>query len=719
MRPLSDSLMETDMALFTELQNELNQYLNEEQITVIHRAFVIAEKAHTGQTRCSGEPYITHPVAVAKILAQMRLDYQSIMAALMHDVIEDTPVDKATIAQEFGTQVADLVDGVSKLTQIEFSSRAEAQAENFRKMVLAMVRDIRVILVKLADRLHNMRTLEVLNPEKRRRIARETLEIYAPIANRLGMHAFRVELEDLGFAALYPRRYHILQTAVRKARGNRKEIISNIETAIKQSLEQHNLPHSAVWGREKHIYSIYKKMRDKGLVLADIMDVYGFRIVVDNVDTCYRVLGAVHQLYKPLPEKFNDYIAIPKANGYQSLHTTLFGPYGVPIELQIRTVDMDNMAEYGIAAHWLYKAGETNANDAQTRARQWLKGLLEMQQTTGNSLEFIENVKIDLFPDEVYVFTPNGRILELPKGATPVDFAYAIHSDIGNSCVAANIDRRLAPLSTPLSNGQTVTIITAPGAQPNPAWLNFIVTGKARTKLRHYLKNQRKVESIGWGRQLLDNAFNAAKINWEELLPEQQHIILDTYHYKSLDELTEAIGLGNQMPQLVARRALTILSKDMTREESAQLLSQPVAIKGTEGVAVTYATCCRPIPGDPIIGIMQPGQGLVVHVTNCKTMAKMRYTPEQVVPIQWSDFVQGQFKVDLFVDTANQRGVLAQLTGNIASADADIENISVDEQDGQHCTINLTLLVQNRLHLAQVIKRIRSISTIDKISRSQ
>lgn len=705
------------MSLFTELHEEIAQYLDNNQIEAIRRAYEIAEKAHKGQTRRTGEPYITHPVAVAKILAHMRMDYQSIMAALLHDVIEDTPVDKATIAQEFGSQVADLVDGVSKLTQIEFSSRAEAQAENFRKMVLAMVRDIRVILVKLADRLHNMRTLDALDTKRRRRIARETLEIYAPIANRLGMHAFRIELEDLGFAALYPRRYQILQTAVRKARRNRKEIISTIETALKNCLEQHQLPHSVVWGREKHLYSIYKKMRNRGLSLAEIMDVYGFRVVVDTVDTCYRVLGAVHQLYKPLPERFKDYIAIPKANGYQSLHTTLFGPYGVPIELQIRTVDMDNMAEYGIAAHWLYKAGETEVNEAQTRARQWLKGLLEMQQSAGNSLEFIENVKIDLFPDEVYVFTPKGRILELPNGATPVDFAYAIHSDIGNSCVAANIDRRLAPLSTPLSNGQTVTIITAPGARPNPAWLNFVVTGKARTNIRHFLKGQRRADSISWGRQLLDNALAAAKINWDDMTVEQQKAVLDTYHYKTIDELSEDIGLGNQMPQFVARRALDVISKASTTAEIDQLLSKPVAIKGTEGVVVSYASCCRPIPGDPIIGIMQPGQGIVVHVNNCQTMTKMRYAPEQVIPMQWSEFVQGQFKADLRVDTANQRGVLAQLTGNIAASDADIENISVDETDEQHSTINLTLLVQNRLHLAKVIRRIRDISTIDKITR--
>jgi RelA/SpoT family (p)ppGpp synthetase len=649
----------------------------------------------------------------------MRMDYQSIMAALLHDVIEDTGVEKSTIAEEFGSQVAELVDGVSKLTQIEFSSRAEAQAENFRKMVLAMVRDIRVIMVKLADRLHNMRTLEALDAERRKRIALETLEIYAPIANRLGMHAFRLELEDLGFAALYPRRYQILQAAVRKARRNRKEIISTIESSIKECLEKSELPPCAVWGREKHIYSIYKKMRDKRIPLSEIMDVYGFRIVVDSIDTCYRVLGAVHQLYKPLPERFNDYIAIPKANGYQSLHTTLFGPYGVPIELQIRTVDMDNMAEYGIAAHWLYKAGEHEVNTAQIRARQWLKSLLEMQQSAGNSLEFIENVKIDLFPDEVYVFTPKGRILELPRGATPVDFAYAIHSDIGDSCVAANIDRRLAPLSTPLSNGQTVTIITEAGARPNPAWLNFVVTGKARSNIRHFLKSQRRAESIAWGRQLLDNALATSNITWDQLPAEKQKIILDNYKSKSIDDLAEEIGLGNQMAQLIARRtahAMTLKTEKESHAEAVHLI-QPMAIKGTEGMIVNYAVCCRPIPGDHIVGIIQAGEGIIVHDDNCRTLRKLHIAQDHIISMQWDPHVKGDYKVDISLELINQRGMLAQVAGNISAAEADIDNIIVNEQSDQLCIVNLTLSVQGRVHLAKVLRRLRSIKAIKKIIR--
>ena len=707
------------MPLFDELNEELIQYFDAEHIQLIRRAFDIAEKAHDGQKRRTGEPYITHPVAVAQILARMRMDYQSIMAALLHDVIEDTGVEKSTIAEEFGSQVAELVDGVSKLTQIEFSSRAEAQAENFRKMVLAMVRDIRVIMVKLADRLHNMRTLEALDAERRKRIALETLEIYAPIANRLGMHAFRLELEDLGFAALYPRRYQILQAAVRKARRNRKEIISTIESSIKECLEKSKLPPCAVWGREKHIYSIYKKMRDKRIPLSEIMDVYGFRIVVDSIDTCYRVLGAVHQLYKPLPERFNDYIAIPKANGYQSLHTTLFGPYGVPIELQIRTVDMDNMAEYGIAAHWLYKAGEHEVNTAQIRARQWLKSLLEMQQSAGDSLEFIENVKIDLFPDEVYVFTPKGRILELPRGATPVDFAYAIHSDIGDSCVAANIDRRLAPLSTPLSNGQTVTIITEAGARPNPAWLNFVVTGKARSNIRHFLKSQRRAESIAWGRQLLDNALATSNITWDQLPAEKQKIILDNYKSKSIDDLAEEIGLGNQMAQLIARRtahAMTLKTEKESHAEAVHLI-QPMAIKGTEGMIVNYAVCCRPIPGDHIVGIIQAGEGIIVHDDNCRTLRKLHIAQDHIISMQWDPHVKGDYKVDISLELINQRGMLAQVAGNISAAEADIDNISVNEQSDQLCIVNLTLSVQGRVHLAKVLRRLRSIKAIKRIIR--
>ncbi|MCL5801264.1 MAG: RelA/SpoT family protein, partial [Gammaproteobacteria bacterium] len=527
------------MFLIKDLTDLLETYLEPAQIAEIQRAYQFGARAHEGQQRLSGEPYIYHPLAVARILAEMHMDHQSILAALLHDVIEDTPTAKEQLAKEFGAEVAELVDGVSKLTHIHFETHAEAQAENFRKMLLAMVRDIRVILVKLADRLHNMRTLGAMPLDKRRRIARETLEIYAPIASRLGMNALRLELEDLGFAALYPMRYRILIEAVKKARGNRKEVVRKIENAIKRRLREEKLE-GEVLGREKHLYSIYRKMLDKKLSFAEVTDVYGFRIIVDSVDTCYRVLGAVHNLYKPVPGKFKDYIAIPKANGYQSLHTALFGPYGVPIEVQIRTRDMDRISEAGIAAHWLYKAGEASSS-AQQRAHEWLRGLLEMQMNAGNSLEFLENVKIDLFPDEVYVFTPKGEIMQLPRGATVVDFAYAVHTDVGNTCVAAKIDRRLAPLSTTLANGQSVEVITSKHARPNPAWLNFVATAKARATIRHFLKNLKRDESIELGRRLLNMELDIYELSLDKLTPVRIKEVLKQYKLKTLDDLLEEI----------------------------------------------------------------------------------------------------------------------------------------------------------------------------------
>jgi guanosine-3',5'-bis(diphosphate) 3'-pyrophosphohydrolase len=644
------------------------------------------------------------------------MDPQTIMAALLHDVLEDTGVDKHQLTQEFGEEVANLVDGVSKLAQIEFETRVEAQAENFRKMILAMVKDIRVILVKLADRLHNMRTLGSLEPVKRRRIALETLEIYAPIANRLGMHVLRLDLEDLGFAALYPRRYNVLKKAVKKAGGNRKQILTTIESALKGAIEKNNLPSAAVIGREKHLYSIYKKMLSKHLSFNEIMDVYGFRIVTDSIDSCYRVLGAIHGLYKPVPERFKDYIAIPKGNGYQSLHTILFGPFGVPVEIQIRTVDMDNIAEQGIAAHWLYKEdnGHTSTNAAQVRARQWLKSLLEMQQSTGNSLEFIENVKIDLFPDEVYLFTPKGRILELPAGATPVDFAYAIHSDVGNNCIAAKIDRRLAPLSTKLSNGQTVEIITEPNARPNPSWLNFVVTGKARSNIRHFLKSQKRTESVEFGKQVLESLLSPHHLTFDTLPSELMEPLLKFYQTKTAEDFFESVGIGNILP-LAAVRYITQFLKKTEFETSAA-----VAIRGTEGVAVMFAPCCRPIPGDPILGIIQPNHGLMIHVDDCRKITKERYLVDKCIAVQWHTDVQGQFPVDIVVDTLNQRGLLARITTLISSMEVDINNIHLSETgDGEYSRIKMTLSVRNRVHLAHIFRRLRNVPSVTHIARKK
>ncbi|HYF98419.1 MAG TPA: RelA/SpoT family protein, partial [Coxiellaceae bacterium] len=609
------------MRLFKRLRRKL-EYLSKEEIDKVHQAYLLAFEAHRGQKRRTGEPYITHPVSVACILAEIKLDYQTIMAALLHDVIEDTSVTKENIAQQFGEEVAELVDGVSKLTQIEFVSRAQAQAENLRKMVLAMAKDIRVILVKLADRLHNMRTLESLPPSKQQRIARETLEIFAPVAKRLGMREFSVELEENAFAALHPNRYEILKTAIRKARGNRKKVLALIEKTLKEAIANSKISSQcAVRGREKHIYSIYRKMKVKRIPFNEIMDVYAFRIIVDDIDTCYRVLGIVHNLYKPVPERFKDYVAIPKINGYQSLHTTLFGPYGLPIEIQIRTSDMDKMATSGIAAHWLYKSDESVPNKSQLSAQRWVKSLLELQQNTGSSMEFVESMKVDLFPHEVYVFTPKGRIMELPSGASAVDFAYAVHTDVGNACVAVKIDRQLAPLSSVLENGQTIEVITATGARPNPAWLDFVVTSKARSSIRHFLKTQRHSESVILGRQLLKQSLVKISFNVRHIPPQATDLVVREAELKSWDDLLADIGIGNRAAAVVAQRLVDVVQQLKVQpaevEQSVEKQEAPILVKGTEGMVVHFASCCHPIPGDPIVGILKAGKGILVHRVSC------------------------------------------------------------------------------------------------------
>ncbi len=693
------------------LADRLADYLDSDQVNLIRRAYFYAEQAHDGQRRRSGEAYVTHPLAVASILADMHMDHQSLMAAMLHDVIEDTGIAKEALNAQFGETVAELVDGVSKLTQMNFETKAEAQAENFQKMAMAMARDIRVILVKLADRLHNMRTLEVLSGEKRRRIAKETLEIYAPIANRLGMHSMHVEFEDLGFKAMHPMRSEHIRAAVKRARGNRKEIVNKIEESLTHCLAREGLE-GEVLGREKHIYGIYQKMRGKRRAFNEIMDVYGFRIIVDKVDTCYRVLGAVHNLYKPLPGRFKDYIAIPKANGYQSLHTTLFGMHGVPIEIQIRTREMEEMANNGIAAHWLYKSNEEDQpKGTHARARQWVKGVLEMQQRAGNSLEFIESVKIDLFPDEVYVFTPKGRIMELPKGSTAVDFAYAVHTDVGNTCIACRINRRLAPLSEPLQSGATVEIVSAPGARPNPAWLNFVVTGKARTHIRHALKLQRRSESISLGERLLNKVLGGFDSHIDKLSPERVQAVLAEYRQSALEDLLEDIGLGNRMAYVVARRLLSESGEELPSPEG------PLAIRGTEGLVLSYAKCCTPIPGDPIVGHLSAGKGMVVHLDTCRNIGEVRHNPEKCIQLSWAKDVVGEFNVELRIELEHQRGLIALLAGSVNAADGNIEKISMDERDGRISVVQLVVSVHDRVHLARVIKKLRAIKGVVHISR--
>ncbi|MEE2733660.1 MAG: bifunctional GTP diphosphokinase/guanosine-3',5'-bis pyrophosphate 3'-pyrophosphohydrolase [Pseudomonadota bacterium] len=690
-------------------------YLPVEQRADIERAYYFAEQAHEGQYRRSGDPYIVHPLAVGKILADMHMDAQSVEAALLHDVIEDTHVSKDDVTNAFGEVVADLVDGVSKIGAIKFESKAEAQAENFRKMVLAMTKDIRVILVKLADRLHNMRTLGVLHPTKRRRIALETLEIYAPIANRLGMNNIRVELEDLSFTHMYPMRAARIKKATKTSRGHRKDMVSRIQESIDNRLARDGLS-GRVIGREKHLYSIYSKMKTQRKPFNEIMDVYGFRIIVDSVDMCYRVLGAIHNLYKPIPGRFKDYIAIPKANGYQSLHTTLIGMNGVPIEIQVRTEEMDAMANNGIAAHWLYKSDPDPAGGAQNRAKEWLKGLLEMQQRAGNSQDFLETVKIDLFPDEVYVFTPKGDILELPTGATPVDFAYAVHTDVGNSCVAARLDHRLVPLSTPIQSGQTIKIITAPGACPNPAWLSFVTTAKARANIRHFLKNQRRSESVALGRRLLDKALSSFDLALEAISEERITTALAEAGFKTLDDLLEDIGLGNQMAQIAARRMLP--HEGDTNDAGGVSKPKPLVIRGTEGMVIALAKCCRPIPGDSVMGHLSSGRGMVIHRDNCKNIAsELKENPEKCLSVEWAKDFEGEYAVDLRVQMENERGALASLASLISQADANIETINIKEKDAHLSVVSLRISIRDRQHLAKTIRRMRTLKAVHRIVR--
>lgn len=694
------------------LAESLTEYLETDQINLVRRAYYYAEQAHDGQLRISGDPYVTHPLAVAGILREMHMDHQSVAAAMLHDVIEDTGLSKDAISSQFGTSVAEIVDGVSKLNRIEFSTHAEAQAENFQKMALAMAKDIRVILVKLADRMHNMRTLSALNSEKQRRIARETLDIYAPIANRLGMNNMRIEFEERGFEALYPMRARRLEAAVKSIAGNRTEIVLQIESALTACLQRENLPGRVV-GREKHIYSIYKKMREKRISFREITDVFAFRIITDQVDTCYRVLGAVHNLYKPVPGRFKDYVAIPKVNGYQSLHTTLFSIHAIPIEIQIRTEDMEAMANNGIAAHWLYKSEEETPNQSHIRARQWVQDLLELQKQAGDSQEFIEHVKTDLFPDEIYVFTPKGAILELPAGSTAVDFAYAVHTDVGNSCVACRINRRLAPLSQVLQSGQTVEII-ASGAYPNPAWLNFVVSGKARSNIRHYLKKQRRSEAITLGRRLLNKTLAGFGYNLSNIPKNKVGGLLEETDFDVLDDLLEDIGLGNRMAYIVARRLLPDENKNQqTTDED----NTAIAIHGAEGMVMSFAKCCHPIPGDHIVGYISSGKGMVVHIESCNNVAEILDDPKKHLALRWDPVVEGEFPVEIRVEIEHQRGLIATLANAISSCEANIDKISTADRDAQTSIVNLTVNVRNRVHLAEVMKKVRVIKSVIKVSR--
>jgi len=705
--------------LISDLCSFLGSYLSAEQVREVYRAYLFGAEAHEGQWRKSGEPYIHHPIAVARLLAEMRMDHKCIMAALLHDVIEDTATARDQLAAVFDEEIADLVDGVSKLTQIDFRSREEAQAASFRKMMLAMTKDIRVILIKLTDRLHNMRTLGVMVPVTCRRVSRETLEIYAPIANRLGLYGIRVELEDLSFAHYWPWRHRILKWAVSRARSSRTELMKNVATTLRERLAQEGIA-GTVTGRCKHIYSIYCKMRDKKRSFSEVAGIFAFRVVVDKVDNCYRVLGLVHNLYKPVPGRFKDYIAVPKSNGYQSLHTVLVGPQGLPIEIQIRTEDMQHIADNGIVAHWMYKSDHDDGDNPQALAADWLQNLLEMQRGYGDSVEFLEHIKIDLFPDEVYVFTPRGRILVLPKGATAVDFAYAIHSDVGNTCVAARIERHLVPLRTVLHNGQTVEIINAPEATPNPAWLKFVATGKARANVRAYLKNLQHQEAEALGQRLLDGELSSFGLDWQHLPQKRLQAYLSASNLTSATQLLVDVGLGNRMPTLVARRLAAdggdeIAEKAQPRQEPGRPHRFPV--KGTEGIVVNFARCCQPIPGDGIVGLFSPGKGIVVHRQECGNLRDFQSQEDKWLDVEWAAEPGVDFSTGIRVEVDNRRGALATVAAAIADLGSNIENVQSSEKDGMSATLNFLIMVRGRQHLAQIIRHLRAIPLVMRIFR--
>ncbi|KUJ72409.1 bifunctional (p)ppGpp synthetase/guanosine-3',5'-bis(diphosphate) 3'-pyrophosphohydrolase [Thiomicrospira sp. WB1] len=710
------------------LLEQAGTYLKKKQLRQLKAAFEFGAEAHKGQTRKTGGDYIWHPVAVAQILANIHLDHESLIAALLHDVVEDTPYSKQDIIDRFGKNVAEMVDGVTKLGKLEFDNPKEAQAENFRKMVLAMARDIRVILIKLADRLHNMRTLGVMRPDKQRRIALETLEIYAPIAARLGINAIRIELEDLGFKAMHPFRAAVLEKAVKKARGNRDEIVEQINEGISKRLEDDHIPAQVV-GREKHLYSLYKKMKYKHLSFDEILDIFAFRVVVNSADECYRVLGSVHSLYKPFPGRFKDYIAIPKANGYQSLHTVLFGPYGAYIEVQIRTNEMHEVSEHGIAAHWVYKQtsdGEPSPqrnhalSAVEVRAQEWVKNLLEIQQGAGNSLDFLENVKIDLFPNVIYVFTPKGDIITLPSGATAVDFAYAVHTNIGHATVGCRVDKKLIPLRTRLESGQTVEVIRSKDLQPNPSWLHFVTTAKARSQIRAFLKNQQSESASILGQRLLEKALRGFQLHYEQLTDAIREGLVVELKLQSWEQLLEEIGLGRRLSKLVAKQihdSLLGSDDEVPLNEEIGAMSHPLVISGTEGMVVNFAGCCHPIPGDDIIGFISAEKGLVIHRQECANVRHFKNHPEKWLDVKWEEQITQTFDVELLLEVRNTRGALATIASKIAEMKTDIDRVRSEDKDDSYSLMHIVISVHSRKHLADVMRKLKRLAIVEKIHR--
>jgi guanosine-3',5'-bis(diphosphate) 3'-pyrophosphohydrolase len=711
------------VASVTQLSAKLSEYLTPSELKKVKEAYRFSDEMHLGQVRKSGEPYIVHPIAVAEICADWKLDAQAIMAALLHDVMEDQDVKKEELIERFGAPVATLVDGLSKLEKIEFQSLIEAQAENFRKMLLAMASDVRVILIKLADRLHNMRTLEHMTPAKKRRIAAETMEVYVPIAHRLGLNNIYRELQDLAFSHLYPMRYRTLAKAVKAARGNRREVVKKILESVKTTLAAAGLQ-AEVYGREKTLYGIYKKMRMKHLSFSQVLDVYGFRVVVDNFANCYVALGTLHGLYKPMPGKFKDYIAIRKLNGYQSLHTTLIGPYGTPVEFQIRTQEMHRTAESGVAAHWLYKNGESNLTDLQQRTHSWLQSLLDIQQQTGDSAEFLEHVKVDLFPDSVYVFTPKSKIIALPRGATALDFAYTIHTGIGDHTVSVKINNEAAPLRTELRNGDIVEIVTDPNSRPSPTWLAFVRTGKARSAIRHHLRTINLNESVELGQELLAQALTTLNINPDLPQPTIEKLLNES-SAKSMDELYADIGIGKRMAALVARHIFGLIDDDQGNLPSEHHLIpaelDPVTIYGSEGVSVQLAPCCLPIPGDQITGQLRRDQGLVVHTSDCMPAKRLRMKePDRWIAVQWGTELNRRFDCRIRLLINNEKGILARVAAEIGESDANISYVGMDEDEEHVMTqLRFTIQVKDRVHLAHLIRNLRRVAGVTRVERER
>ena len=705
--------VDQDNSRLTQL---IKTYLPKKEVDKVWEAYRFSEKAHSGQKRRSGEAYISHPVSVACIAARFHLDSQSIQAALLHDVVEDTQVTESDIELKFGKQVSILVTGLSKLDKVEFQDANEAQAENFRKMLLAMTQDVRVMLIKLSDRLHNMQTIQSLEESKKTRIAQETIDIYAPIANRLGLNNLYQELEDLCFEVLHPVRYKTIQKAIKASRGNRKEVIEKISNEISNKLNSVKTK-SEITGREKNPASIHRKMLEDQTGFNQINDIYAFRIIVNDINDCYLTLGTLHSLYNPIPGKFKDYIAIPKANGYQSLHSTLLGPFGVPVEIQIRTKNMHQLAEAGVAAHWLYKTKDAHVTDLQQKTNQWLKRMLEIQNDSSNSLEFLEHLKVDLFPDEVYVFSPDGKIFALPKNSSTIDFAYAVHSDVGNKAVSAKINQILVPLRTRLSTGDHVEIITSTLAKPNPTWLNFVITGKARSQIRNYLRSAESKDLIFLGEKMLNNALNAFHIHPTAIKKKHWNKLILDYHVESKDEILMDIALGKKVNVMVAHQLTNLMDGVASNKKQTKMLDV-ITIKGSDDMAIQLANCCHPIPGDPILGYINKEKGLVIHTHDCQIVNELSLDHDRWVDVEWEPDSEKLFNVRLSVLVVNERGMLGKIASIIADAESNIDNVSLQDMDGSpFATLNFVVQVRHRLHLAELIRNLRKISKVNKITR--